>query len=33
MAGGGESSLYDPLDVTQFSLDEMRAAVEAAADW
>lgn len=33
MAGGGVSSLYDPLDVTQFSPDEMRAAVEAAADW
>lgn len=33
MAGGGVSSLYDPLDTTQYTLDEMRAAVEAAADW
>ncbi|MFN3642680.1 MAG: amidohydrolase family protein [Gemmobacter sp.] len=33
MAGGGVSSLYDPLDVTQYTADEMRAAVQAAADW
>lgn len=33
MAGGGVSSLYDPIDVTQYTLDEMSAAVEAAADW
>jgi imidazolonepropionase-like amidohydrolase len=33
MAGGGVSSLFDPLDVVQFSPEEMRAAVEAAADW
>ena len=33
MAGGGTSSDYDPLDVTQYTLDEMRAAVEAANDW
>lgn len=33
MAGGGTSSDYDPLDVTQYTLDEMRAAVEAADDW
>jgi imidazolonepropionase-like amidohydrolase len=33
MAGGGTSSLYDPIDVTQYTLDEMKAAVEAAADW
>jgi imidazolonepropionase-like amidohydrolase len=33
MAGGGASSDYDPLDVTQYTLDEMRAAVEAAEDW
>ena len=32
-AGGGTSSDYDPLDVTQYTLDEMRAAVEAADDW
>lgn len=33
MAGGGVASIYDPLDVTQFSEDEIRAAVGAAADW
>jgi len=33
MAGGGAASLYDPLDVLQFTADEMRAAVEAATDW
>jgi imidazolonepropionase-like amidohydrolase len=33
MAGGGVASNYDPLDVTQFTEDEMRAAVEAAAAW
>jgi imidazolonepropionase-like amidohydrolase len=33
MAGGGTSSAYDPVDVTQYTLDEMRAAVEAADDW
>lgn len=33
MAGGGVSSLYDPLDVTQFSRAEITAAVEAADDW
>ncbi|MFI8860947.1 amidohydrolase family protein [Streptomyces prasinus] len=33
MAGGGVSSAYDPLDVVQFTPDELRAAVEAAADW
>ena len=33
MAGGGTSSAYDPVDVTQYTLDEMKAAVEAAADW
>lgn len=32
-AGGGTSSEYDPLDVTQYTLDEMRAAVDAASDW
>src|SRR5690606_7468405 len=29
MAGGGTSSAYDPVDVTQYTLDEMKAAVEA----
>jgi imidazolonepropionase-like amidohydrolase len=33
MAGGGVSSLYDPLDTAQFLEEEMRAAVRAAADW
>lgn len=33
MAGGGVSSAYDPLDVAQYTLDEMKAAVEAADDW
>ena len=33
MAGGGTSSDYDPLDVTQYTLDELRAGVEAADDW
>jgi imidazolonepropionase-like amidohydrolase len=33
MAGGGVSSAYDPLDVTQYGPDELRAAVEAAANW
>ncbi|QYK42149.1 MAG: amidohydrolase family protein [Paracoccaceae bacterium] len=33
MAGGGVSSLYDPLDTVQYTADEMRAAVQAAADW
>ncbi|MCH8500200.1 MAG: amidohydrolase family protein [Marinobacter sp.] len=32
-AGGGVSSMYDPLDVTQYTLDEMRAAVAAAENW
>ncbi len=33
MAGGGVASDYDPIDVTQFTEDEMRAAVEAAENW
>lgn len=33
MAGGGVASNYDPLDVTQYTEAEIRAAVEAAADW
>jgi imidazolonepropionase-like amidohydrolase len=33
MAGGGVSSLYDPLDTIQYTPEEMRAAVQAAADW
>ncbi|MFD0931255.1 amidohydrolase family protein [Psychroflexus salinarum] len=33
MAGGGVSSVYDPLDVTQYTLPEIKAAVEAAENW
>jgi imidazolonepropionase-like amidohydrolase len=33
MAGGGASSPHDPLDSMQYTDDELRAAVEAAADW
>lgn len=33
MVGGGVSSQYDPLDVQQFTQDEIRAAVQAARDW
>ncbi|WP_276388316.1 metal-dependent hydrolase family protein [Eudoraea chungangensis] len=32
-AGGGTTSQYDPLDVTQFTFEEIKAAVDAAADW
>lgn len=31
--GGGVSSNYDPIDVTEYSLEEIRAAVGAAEDW
>ena len=33
MAGGGVASNYDPLDVTQYTEDETRAVVGAAAAW
>lgn len=33
MAGGGVASPFDPLDVTQYSPAELRAAVETAANW
>ncbi|RZL77108.1 MAG: amidohydrolase family protein [Rhodococcus sp. (in: high G+C Gram-positive bacteria)] len=33
MAGGGVASPYDPIDVTQYTPAEMRAAVEAAENW
>jgi imidazolonepropionase-like amidohydrolase len=33
MAGGGVSSQYDPLDVTQFTEAELQAAVQAAENW
>ncbi|MBT9493498.1 MAG: amidohydrolase family protein [Paucibacter sp.] len=32
-AGGGVGSDYDPLDVTQYTVAELRAAVEAAQNW
>ena len=31
--GGGVSSVYDPLDVQQYTFDEMRAFVEVAETW
>lgn len=33
MAGGGVSSAFDPLDVTQYTEEEFRAAVVAAENW
>lgn len=33
MAGGGISSIYDPIQTVQFTLEEMKAAVNAAADY
>ena len=33
MGGGGGSSRFDPIDTTQYSVDEICAIVEAAADW
>lgn len=33
MAGGGSSSDYDPIDVTQYLPEELSAAVAAAEDW
>jgi imidazolonepropionase-like amidohydrolase len=33
MAGGGVSSHYDPIDVTQYTVPEIQAAVEAAENW
>jgi imidazolonepropionase-like amidohydrolase len=32
-AGGGVASPHSPLDVTAFTLEELRAAVEAASNW
>jgi imidazolonepropionase-like amidohydrolase len=31
--GGGVSSVYDPLDVAEYTLEEIKAAVDAAEDW
>ena len=33
MAGGGGSSRFDPIDTTQYSVEEVTAIVEAAKDW
>ena len=33
MGGGGGSSRFDPIDTTQYSVEETCAIVEAAADW
>ena len=33
MAGGGASSEFDPLHTNQYTLEELKAAVQAAADW
>jgi imidazolonepropionase-like amidohydrolase len=32
-AGGGVSSSFDPIDVSEYTEEEIHAAVEAAADW
>ena len=33
MAGGGVASDFDPLDVTQYTFEELKAAVDAAGAW
>lgn len=33
MAGGGVTTQNDPIDVQQYTLEEMRAIVQAATDW
>jgi len=33
MAGGGVTSIYDPIDASQYTLEEIRAAVTAAENW
>lgn len=33
MAGGGASSIFDPLDTNQYTLEEQKAAVQAAKDY
>jgi imidazolonepropionase-like amidohydrolase len=31
--GGGVGSIYDPLDVTEYSFEEMKAIVDVAENW
>ena len=33
MAGGGGSSRFDPIDTSQYTIEELRAIVAAAEDW
>ncbi len=33
MAGGGVSSPYDPIDVTEYTFEEMKASVDVARTW
>jgi imidazolonepropionase-like amidohydrolase len=33
MAGGGGSSRFDPIDTSQYTMDELKAIVAAAKDW
>ena len=33
MAGGGCSSIYDPIETVQYTFEEMKAAVDAASDY
>ena len=33
MAGGGVTSLYDPLDVTEYTFEEMKAIIDVARTW
>ncbi len=33
MGGGGVSSVFDPLNTTQFTFEEMKTAVDIAEDW
>lgn len=33
MAGGGVSSIYDPIDVAEYTEEEIRVAVKAASGW
>jgi imidazolonepropionase-like amidohydrolase len=32
-AGAGVSSLYDPLDVSEYTYEELKAAVDVAKTW